>query len=142
MGLNCRLRSRIPDASKHQYLGVRILFVLLLIVQAQAVSAADSSMDDEIDFLLAEVASSDCIFVRNGKEHSASDATDHLQMKRRRGKRYFDTTEEFIDRIASKSSWSGKEYLIRCPGQATETAAEWFHRRLEKYRAQTLSSDG
>ena len=40
-------------------------------------------------------------------------ARDHLQMKRERGKRYYDSTEEYIDRIASKSSWSGKPYKIQ-----------------------------
>jgi Family of unknown function (DUF5329) len=95
--------------------------------------AADASMDDEIDFLLASVAESGCIYIRNGKEHSGDAARDHLQMKRERGRKYYDTTEEFIERIASKSSWSGKPYRIRC-GDTEEDAGAWFTRTLESFR--------
>ncbi len=95
--------------------------------------ADDTAMDAEIDFLLTSVAESDCIYIRNGKEHSGVAARDHLQMKRERGKKYYDTTEEFIERIASKSSWSGKPYRIRC-GDTEEDASAWFTRTLESFR--------
>ena len=83
--------------------------------------------------LLAAVAASDCVFIRNDSEHDARAARDHLSTKRRRGRRYFDTTEEFIDKIASRSSWSGKEYRIRC-GDEEQTANAWFTAVLERYR--------
>lgn len=89
----------------------------------------------EVDYLINAVSESGCNFVRNGKEHTASDAVDHLQMKARRGKRYYDSADEFIDRIASKSSWSGKPYMIQCDGQPAVTAADWFTRVLTEYRA-------
>ena len=88
----------------------------------------------EVNYLINAVSESGCNFVRNGKEHTASEAVDHLQMKARRGKRYYDTADEFIDRIASKSSWSGKPYLIQCDGQPAVTASDWFTRVLTKYR--------
>lgn len=94
----------------------------------------------EVDYLIRTVSESGCNFVRNGKEHSASEAADHLQMKARRGKRYYDTTEEFIDRIASKSSWSGKPYLIQCDGEPEVTASDWFARVLSEYRSSPAST--
>lgn len=97
-------------------------------------AGADEVMDSEIDYLLAEVAASDCIFIRNGKEYDAEDARDHLAMKRRHGKRYYDSTDEFIERIASKSSWSGKLYQIRCNDDAAEPSGAWFKRALEQFR--------
>ena len=107
----------------------------VLLVAAPVAAAEDAAvMDAEIDRLLAEVSSSDCAFIRNGDEHGARAAADHLQMKRRRGRRYFDSTEEFIERIASRSSWSGKPYRIRCDGD-TVTAAAWFGERLARMRA-------
>lgn len=142
MSLEFRLPSYTQNFLPYLRTALRTLFGLLLIVQAQVVVAADATMDAEIDFLISEVARSECKFVRNGKEHSADDAVAHLQMKRRRGKRYFDTTEEFIERIASKSSWSGKEYVIRCPDQSAETAAQWFYRHLHRYREQVMPADG
>jgi len=95
--------------------------------------ATEHAMDAEIDFLLVAVAESDCVFIRNGKEHAGPAARDHLQMKRERGKKYYETTEEFIERIASKSSWSGKPYRIRC-GDTEEDASAWFTRALESFR--------
>jgi hypothetical protein len=92
-------------------------------------------MDTEIDHLVNAVADSSCTFIRNGKEHDAAAASEHLQMKRQRGKRHYDTTELFIERIASRSSWSGEDYLIRCPGSESQTANEWFKARLAEYRA-------
>lgn len=99
--------------------------------------AETPSMDAEIDYLIQAVAASQCTFVRNGKEHDAEDASEHLQMKRKRGKRYYDSTEQFIERIASKSSWTGRDYLIKCSPDRTETARQWFTSRLAQFRQAT-----
>lgn len=90
-------------------------------------------VDQEIDYLLQTVAKSDCIFIRNGKEYAPGDAKDHLSMKRDRGKKYFSTSEEFVDRLASSSSWSGKPYQIRC-GEEIHLAKDWFMAVLTRYR--------
>lgn len=112
---------------------MRSLLLVLGILAVGAVGADEATMDAEIDHLLDAVAASDCTFIRNGKEHDAKAARDHLSTKRRRGRRYFDTAEEFIDRIASKSSWSGKDYRIRCDGEE-QTAQAWFTAVLDRYR--------
>ncbi len=90
------------------------LSLAVLVLQAAVVHASELTMDVEIDYLLESVSDSDCVFIRNGSEHEAAAAKEHLQMKRRRGRRYYGNAEDFIDRIASRSSWSGKEYRIRC----------------------------
>jgi low affinity Fe/Cu permease len=105
------------------------------VLACPAVYADDAAMDAEIDFLLTSVAESGCIYIRNGKEHSGEAARDHLQMKRERGRKYYETTEQFIERIASKSSWSGKPYRIRC-GDTEEDASAWFTRALDSFRKQ------
>ena len=112
------------------------LVPIFLALTMSSAFAGGEAMDAEIDFLLESVASSSCTFIRNGKEHGASDARDHLQMKRRRGKRYFDSTEEFIERLASESSWTGKPYRIRC-GDEEVNAKSWFTSRLTVYRRQS-----
>ena len=104
-----------------------------LVLVAVSAHASDSTMDAEIDHLLESVGGSDCVFVRNGDEHGAVAAKAHLQMKRRKGRRYYKSTYEFIDRIASRSSWSGKEYRIRCD-EEEKTAKAWFVARLERFR--------
>lgn len=113
----------------------KLLSIALAIFILLASGAAfPASMDEEIDFLLDTVADSDCTFTRNGKDHAAADARDHLQMKRKRGARYFDSSDEFIDKIASESSWSGKPYYIQCDNELRVTAKEWFSALLENHR--------
>lgn len=119
---------------------IACLFFTASAVQAASASGDSSSMDTEIDFLIQSVANSQCTFVRNGKEYSGADARDHLQLKRRNGKRYYKSTEQFIDRIASKSSWTGKDYLINCDGKGTVTAHDWFTRALAEFRATTAAN--
>ncbi|NCF14679.1 MAG: hypothetical protein GWP62_05170 [Gammaproteobacteria bacterium] len=106
----------------------------LLIFASSLASAGEPDLTVEVGYLIDSVSESGCKFVRNGKEHTASEAADHLRMKARRGKRYYDTVEEFIDRIASKSSWSGKPYTIQCGDKPAVTAGDWFTRVLTDYR--------
>ena len=113
---------------------MRWLFVFLGLCLASLAHSADETMDLEIDHLLAVVGESECTFIRNGKEYAAANARDHLAMKRRRGKRYYDSADEFIENIASKSSWSGKPYQIRCDNESAVPAGEWFGRALAEFR--------
>lgn len=113
---------------------MRFLTALVLCVLLVPGVRADDVMDKEIDHLLDAVGSSSCVFVRNGKEHGPQAAKDHLSMKRRRGKKYFSSTEEFIENLASSSSWTGKPYVIQCGEDGAQPAAEWFANVLRKYR--------
>jgi hypothetical protein len=81
------------------------------------------------------VAESDCEFNRNGSRHSSETAAEHLELKYSRGKRYADSAEAFIERLASKSSWSGKPYQMICDGE-TQPASDWLTMRLEALRSQ------
>ena len=87
----------------------------------------------EINALINDVASSGCDFQRNGTVHASADAADHLRLKYSRGKRYVDSTEQFIDRLATESSWTGKPYTVICDG-VEEPSGEWLHRRLQERR--------
>lgn len=98
-------------------------------------------MNDEIDYLIGKVGKSSCIFIRNGKRYSRREARAHLSSKRRRNAHLIDSTEEFIEKIASKSAISGKPYLIRCRGQAEQTAGEWFSTLLGTYRESASDSN-
>jgi len=110
-----------------------LLFFLWLALAPS--SHADEVMDKEIDHLLDTVVASNCTFIRNGKEHDPEAAKDHLSMKRRRGKKYFATADEFIDNLASSSSWSGKPYQIRCGEEEQQPAKKWFDAILAAYRS-------
>lgn len=111
-----------------------VLLLASLALPATAMTGEDQA-DAEIQYLLGFVAASGCTFVRNGDAHDSADAADHLRLKYDRGRRYADTAEHFIDRLASASSWSGKLYTVTC-GEITEPSGEWLHRALAEYRQQ------
>ena len=107
--------------------------LLLLALAAPLPATADATTEREIHHLLDFVSTSGCAFMRNGKAHDSAEAADHLRLKYERGRRYATSAENFIDRLASESSWSGKAYTVRC-GDALETSSRWLHRELAHYR--------
>ena len=111
---------------------LRLLLVVCML-SCGAGARAEDSAEREIQYLLDFVASSGCIFIRNGSEHSSVDAADHLRLKYRRGRRYAGSADYFIDRLASGSSFSGKPYMVRC-GDLEETSGAWLHRALQLHR--------
>ncbi|WOJ98499.1 DUF5329 domain-containing protein [Congregibacter brevis] len=114
----------------------RVLLALVFLLSS-AFSAADSAdvVDQEITFLIASVEKSGCVFVRNGDEHSSEDAADHLRLKYRRGKRYAGSAEQFIERLASESSWTGKPYYIQCEDTGDHLSKDWLTAQLLSFRA-------
>lgn len=115
--------------------GALLSLLLAWILALPYTANADPAADREIEYLLEFVATSGCIFVRNGDDHDAADAADHLRLKLDRGKRYVNSAEQFIERLATESSWSGDPYTVTCAGN-TQTSAEWLQHALADYRQQ------
>ena len=65
-----------------------------------------------IDYLLEQVAKSPYNFIRNGSRYTGKRAEEHLKWKYFRNRRRVNTAEEFIDRVAFRSSLSGQFYLV------------------------------
>lgn len=107
--------------------------LLALLLAGAGNVRSDDNTAREIDYLLEFVAGSGCTFIRNGSDHDPVEAADHLRLKYQRGARYVNSAEQFIDRLASESSWSGKPYSVNCNGQ-TEPSGQWLHRALAEYR--------
>jgi hypothetical protein len=108
--------------------------VLSLFVLPQAACA---DMNDEITHLLSYIETSGCTFIRNGSRHQSQEAVKHIEKKYDYLKKHIETTEDFIDGAATKSSFSGKPYLIVCGGREMKTA-DWLHAELERYRSRQL----
>ncbi len=111
---------------------MRIPITALLIALLCAPALADEGIV-EIEYLLTSVGKSNCTFIRNGKEHSAVDAEDHLRMKYKRGKKWAKDGKRFIERIASKSSFSGRPYRIRCGEGEPQLTSDWLNERLSEF---------
>ena len=109
------------------------------LVLSIGVLANESHVESEINALLEVVAKSGCDFQRNGSLHASPDAAEHLALKYSRGQRYVETTENFIDRLATKSSWSGRSYAVICDGVETPSGS-WLHAQLFELRRSTRNT--
>lgn len=89
--------------------------------------------NSEIEHLLTSIGKSNCTFIRNGKEYTSTDAEEHLRMKYRKGKNWVENADQFIERIATKSTLSGDPYYIRC-SESKQSVSNWLSEILEKYR--------
>ena len=103
-----------------------------------AVQAAPMSerTEAEIGHLFDYISQSGCRFERNGNWADTGAARDHVEMKyqylRQRG--MIATTEDFIDQAASRSSLSGKDYQVQCPGSAVVSTGGWLRTELDRFR--------
>lgn len=113
---------------------MRFLFALVATAALMPALVLADTAEVEIEYLITTVGDSGCTFIRNGSRHDAEDAASHMRLKYRRGKRYATTAELFIERLASKSSFSGKPYAIECPGNDAVPSGEWLTARLHEYR--------
>ena len=112
----------------------RLLLLLVLIAGFIARVHAEADADTEIRALIQAVAESECEFNRNGSLYSAETAAEHLELKYSRGKRYADSAEAFIERLASTSSWSGEPYQMICDGEV-HPARDWLTSTLTTIRS-------
>jgi len=113
---------------------MRVIVACTLLICLLPPVARAGEVPAEIDYLMLTVGSSDCIFIRNGKRHTAKKAESHLRLKYRHGKRQATTTEQFIENLASKSSMSGKLYYIECDSDEQVAFGTWLLQLLNEYR--------
>jgi hypothetical protein len=111
---------------------------ITLLLAATVVRAAPETgaTEAEIRHLLDFVAQADVVFVRNGKDHTAKEAVDHMKKKRDHfaGKGKVKTAEDFITYAGTKSLLSGKLYQVRLPDGTTRPCADWLTAELKRYR--------
>jgi len=88
----------------------------------------------EIDHMLSYVAGSGCGFFRNGSWYDAQRALDHLRTKYDYLRSGITSSEEFIERAATKSSLSGQPYLVRCGAGTPVASGTWLMDELARYR--------
>jgi hypothetical protein len=113
---------------------IRTIAVAAILAATPALAFSEEP-DPEIEYLLTTIGSSQCIFTRNGKDHSSDSAEAHLRMKYSKARRHISDADEFIERLASESSWTGVPYSINCQGSEKLSSREWLTKRLSTYRA-------
>lgn len=108
---------------RRQFLAAVAGLALMAPAWAQTPAAGEKQL---IEKLLQHIASLDgAAFFRNGKEFDAKSAAEYL-----RGKwdnvEGVNTAEDFITKVASVSSASGKPYLIRLKGGPTQKCGDYL----------------
>ncbi|GLK65272.1 hypothetical protein F8A10_12290 [Paracoccus kondratievae] len=113
------------------------LALLVALAHPAQAEAPPPVVAQEIEALLDSIESSGCRFNRNGTWYAAEKVRPHLQTKldyiAKRGK--LTSTEQFIDLAASKSSVSGKPYLIQCGSDPEQASRAWLLQKLKALRS-------
>ena len=114
------------------------IYLVCTLTWAAAVSASPvggtNHLSESIQYLLDFVKTSDCIFIRNNKEHTAAEAAVHMQRKYEHFKDKIKTPEDFIRLTATKSLLTGKLYYVRFKDGKKLTSEAWLLQALEAYR--------
>lgn len=108
--------------------------VITLLLTASVACGLDAQASAEIDELISFVEKSGARFIRNGQEYSGVQGAEHLRQKLANAGDRVKTTEDFITGIASKSSISGKPYLVLFPDGHTEPTGDWLKAHLAETR--------
>ncbi len=102
-----------------------------------AAGEAGPAVQREIASLLSRLETSGCQFNRNGTWHPAAEAKSHMLTKLHyiENRTTLVSTEQFIELAGSKSSFSGKPYLVQCGNSAAQPSAVWLTTQLHLLRA-------
>lgn len=112
------------------------LLVLLLTAPVSAAAQQSEDLDTTIQHLITYVRESDVTFERNISRHDSVEAAAHIEKKYQHFRDDIDTPEQFIERCATASLVTGKQYLI-IDSQGDEIpAGEWLNTELARYRLQ------
>ena len=106
---------------------------LILVAGGGSVAADDLNSGEKwkIEALIAGVEQmSDAVFIRNGKDYSASLAAEFLRRKWKSRRSEIHCAGDFIDKVASFSSTTGRPYMIRWNDGKERPSAEYFKSRL------------
>ena len=116
---------------------LRLIVLIFLIFYAPSLAAeVDGDTEKEIWHLFEYLEKSNCDFNRNGSWYKPQEAVQHIKKKYRylikRG--LINSTEQFIDRAASRSSISGKPYMVKCDRFEPIETSIWFTEELQRFR--------
>lgn len=106
-----------------------------------AAAPAPAPIKAEIDALMGRLQASGCQFDRNGSWYTGAEAVSHILRKLDyiEGRGTLQSTEQFIEQAASKSSSSGKPYHVKCGAEPVVDSQVWLQRQLGLLRSASAS---
>lgn len=116
----------------------KVVLVMTIILLSTPVFAEETikSVSQEVEQLIAYIKESNCRFQRNGSWYESTEASDHLKKKYQyiAKKGLVKKAEDFIHYAATKSSLSGKLYIVQCEGEKPRKSSEWLVGKLTTMR--------
>lgn len=116
--------------------------ILMLLVSCMVHADVPPKSQHEVEHLISFVSNTPCLIERNWISHNGREAIAHIQQKYDYFRDDIKTTEQFIEYSATKSTMTGKDYMVKCAGQSTLKTKDWLLQELHKYRAQRQSLVG
>jgi len=113
-------------------------FLLLALLVGPAVRAEPAAnVATEINSLLDYIETSGCEFNRNGVWYDSKDARTHLDEKYKflATLGMISSAEDFIEKAATESTFSGKPYEVKCNGGPIVMSRQWLKEELARLRA-------
>jgi len=104
-------------------------------------AAPDSKSKLEIDHLLTYIKNSEVVFIRNGKEYPVADGLKHIQKKFNHFNDKIITSEDFIEKSATKSEISGSAYFVKFKDNSKIECSKWLLAELKKYRENRIEKN-
>ncbi|MGH7178812.1 MAG: DUF5329 family protein [Tepidisphaeraceae bacterium] len=101
----------------------------LTLLAAGSVWALERTEQQRIEDAIRAVATSDLVFIRNGEEVDGKRAADHLRLKLKNAGERIRTFDDFVDRVATKSSISGTPYLVKIKDGNTQELSSWIRQQ-------------
>jgi hypothetical protein len=114
-----------------------VLSALVLLLAPISHGSEAVLADKTIQHMIAHVARSDVVFVRNSQKYSGKEAAEHMQKKYAHFKDKIRTPEDFIELCASRSLLSGKPYLVINEKGEAIGSKEWLTAELERYKRES-----
>jgi Family of unknown function (DUF5329) len=113
-----------------QITALLVFFSSMFSLHAAGLPAAEKA---KIESLLSHVANlTDAKFIRNGKDYDAKSAAKFLRGKWEANEKNINSANDFIAVAATKSSTSGKPYLIQLKGRPATPCADYLTTELKK----------
>ena len=111
-----------------------VIIAVMTVLSDGARSDVPDADRHEVLHLLDYLRTSDCAMERNGERHESEDAYSHVRKKYEYFRDKIQTSEDFIEYSASKSTMSGKYYRVFCKDEPPVLTRDWLLEELRSYR--------
>jgi len=118
---------------------------LILTVGIGLASASDLSSAEKrkIEVLISGVEQmTDAVFIRNGRNYNAPVAAEFLRRKWKSRRSEIHSAADFIDKVASCSSTTGKPYSIHWRDGTERLCTEYFRAQLSLLEGRSVKQSG